>query len=223
MLSTETVWNRRTTADELVSDSTYNLTIGGVLLWGFMINWLMVEHIDPAPIQAFQANSPWIFMGLYFLSIIAGTLIYSKSDNPGISFIGYNFIVLPLGLVLVAMLPFFEAEVISRAFLATGSITGIMMLAGAAYPKVFLSIGRALFFAFIATFIVEMGFAFFTGKSPAIFDWIMVLIFSGYIGYDWARAQALPKTLDNAVDCAASLYVDIVILFMRLLRIFSRR
>ena len=48
-------------------------------------------------------------------------------------------------------------------------------------------------------------------------------IFSGYIGYDWARAQALPKTLDNAVDCAAALYVDIVILFLRLLRMFARR
>jgi hypothetical protein len=30
MLSTETVWNRRHTTDELVSESTYNLTIGMV-------------------------------------------------------------------------------------------------------------------------------------------------------------------------------------------------
>jgi len=94
---------------------------------------------------------------------------------------------------------------------------------GAAYPKAFLSIGRALFFALIATILAEVGLMIFTGSVPGIFDWIVVLIFAGYIGYDWARAQALPKTYDNAVDCAASLYVDIVILFMRLLRLFSRR
>ena len=118
MLSTETVWNRRETNDEIVSDSTYNLTIGMVLLWGFTINFLMVENINPAPIQAFMGGSPWIFMGLYFVSIIAGTSIYSKSDNPGMSFIGYNLIVLPLGLVLVAMLPTFDSAVISKAFMA---------------------------------------------------------------------------------------------------------
>jgi FtsH-binding integral membrane protein len=223
MLSTETVWNRRQTTDELVSESTYNLTIGMVLLWGFAINFLMVENIDPAPIIAFQQSNFWVFLGLYFVSIIAGTMIYTKSDSPGMSFVGYNFVVLPLGIVLVAMLPAFDSAVISKAFMATGCITGIMMMLGTAYPKAFLSIGRALFIALIATIVVEVGLMVFTGSVPGFFDWIVVLIFSGYIGYDWARAQALPKTLDNAVDCAASLYVDIVILFMRLLRLFSRR
>jgi len=223
MLSTEAVWNRRETTDELVSDSTYNLTIGMVLLWGFTINFLMVENINPAPIQAFMGGSPWIFMGLYIVSVLVGTSIYSKSDSPGMSFVGYNLIVLPLGLILVAMLPGFEPAVISKAFMATASITGIMMMLGTAYPKAFLSIGKALSIAIIATIIAEVGLLIFTGSVPGVFDVIVALLFAGYIGYDWARAQALPKTLDNAVDCAASLYVDIVILFMRLLRLFSRR
>ena len=223
MLSTESVWNRRNTLDEIISDRAYNLTIGAVLLWGFALNAMMVQYINPAPIIAMMGGSPWIFMGLYFVSIIVGTMIFTKSDNPAISFVGYNFLVLPLGIVLVGILPFYDSSVIARAFMATASVTGIMMMLGAAYPRFFLSIGRALFIAFIATFVVEMGFFFITGAAPAIFDWIMVLIFSGYIGYDWARAQALPKTLDNAVDCAASLYVDIVILFMRLLEIMNRR
>ena len=97
------------------------------------------------------------------------------------------------------------------------------MMAGAAWPKFFLSIGRGLFVAFLAAFVVELGFFFITGSAPALFDWLFVGIFSGYIGYDWARAQRLPKTLDNAVDAAAALYVDIVNLFIRLLQIFSRR
>ena len=57
MLSTETVWNRRETTDEIISESSYNLTIGMVLLWGFSMNFLMVEHLDPAPVVAFLAGS----------------------------------------------------------------------------------------------------------------------------------------------------------------------
>ena len=223
MLSTESVWNRRNTLDEIISDRAYNLTIGAVLIWGFALNALMIQNIDPVPVIQFIGGSPLIFLVLYAASIIVGTMIFMKSDNPAISFVGYNFLVLPLGLVLVATLPFYDSSVIARAFMATASVTGIMMMLGTVYPRFFLSIGRALFVAFIATFIVEIGFFFITGASPAFFDWIMVVIFSGYIGYDWARAQSLPKTLDNAVDCAASLYVDIVILFMKLLEIMSRR
>ncbi|MBT7579493.1 MAG: hypothetical protein HN633_12065, partial [Candidatus Marinimicrobia bacterium] len=48
-------------------------------------------------------------------------------------------------------------------------------------------------------------------------------IFCGYIGYDWGRANQIPKTLDNAVDSAAALYMDIINLFLRVLRILGRR
>ncbi len=111
----------------------------------------------------------------------------------------------------------------SQAALTTGLVTGIMMLLSTAYPRFFLGLGRMLFIAFIAVFLVELGMFLITRTNPRIFDVLMVGIFSGYIGYDWARAQALPKTLDNAVDAAAALYVDIVILFIRLLSLMSRR
>ena len=42
--------------------------------------------------------------------------------------------------------------------------------------------------ALIATILVEVGLMVFTGSVPGIFDWIVVLIFAGYIGYDWARS-----------------------------------
>lgn len=63
---------------------------------------------------------------------------------------------------------------------------------------------------------------FFAGAALGIFDYLVVLIFCGYVGYDWARANACAKTVDNAVDCAAELYIDIVNLFVRILSILSR-
>ena len=32
---------------------------------------------------------------------------------------------------------------------------------------------------------------------------------SGYIGYEWARANSIPKTVDNAIDSAAALYIPV--------------
>jgi FtsH-binding integral membrane protein len=64
---------------------------------------------------------------------------------------------------------------------------------------------------------------FIMGRSVEWIDWVVVGIFCGYIGYDWARANAIPKTLDNAVDSAAAIYIDIINLFIRILSIMGRR
>ena len=53
--------------------------------------------------------------------------------------------------------------------------------------------------------------------TPQWWDWLVALLFCGYIGYDWAKAQEKRKTLDNAVDSAVDLYLDIINLFVRLL------
>jgi FtsH-binding integral membrane protein len=71
--------------------------------------------------------------------------------------------------------------------------------------------------------IAELVMIFVFGGSPDIMDWIVAVLFCGYLGYDWARAQSIPKTLDNAIDSAASIYMDIIILFIRILEIMGRR
>ena len=55
------------------------------------------------------------------------------------------------------------------------------------------------------------------GNVPKWWDWVVALLFCGYIGYDWAEAQNNAKTLDNAIDSAVALYLDIINLFLRLL------
>ena len=49
------------------------------------------------------------------------------------------------------------------------------------------------------------------------------MIFCGYIGLDWNRAQMYPKTVDNAIDSAADIYLDVVNLFVRILSITGKR
>jgi FtsH-binding integral membrane protein len=97
------------------------------------------------------------------------------------------------------------------------------MMLGGAFPQFFLSIGRTLFIALILALLVQVGMMLMGVYKPGLFDGIFVVIFSGYIGYDWARANQIPRTFDNAVDSAASLYLDIINLFIRLVSIMNRR
>jgi FtsH-binding integral membrane protein len=53
-------------------------------------------------------------------------------------------------------------------------------------------------------------------------DWLVVCLFSCYIGFDISFAKNRPRTLDNAIDSACGLYLDIVNLFLRILMIIAR-
>jgi FtsH-binding integral membrane protein len=220
MLGNSSVWDRTETDDNIVTDQIYQATIGGVLLWGFVLNYLTVTMV---PVEMILSVPFWILLGGYFVSVIAGTIVFQKSDNPGISFLGYNLIVVPVGIVITPFVHSFEPNLVAEAMMVTGGVTGLMMFLGMVYPAFFLSIGRALFVSLLCVIIIELGMSLIFGIQAGVMDWIVAVLFCGYIGYDWARANQIPKTLDNAVDSAASLYLDIINLFIRILRIMGRR
>ena len=59
--------------------------------------------------------------------------------------------------------------------------------------------------------------------NQVVTDWIAAGLFSLYIGYDIYRSQQFAKTVDNAVDCALDIYLDVANLFIRLLQILGHR
>jgi len=203
-----------------ISAGMYNLTIGLVLCWGFFINWWMVQNIAP---ETFLEIPMIVFLLGYFASCIAGILLFTKSHSPVMSFLGYNLVVLPFGVIINLVVSAYEPGLVVDAMRVTGIVTAVMMILGSMYPAFFQKIYGALTFALIAVIGVQLIDIFFLHKDYEIVDWIVVLIFCGYIGYDWGRANAIPKTFDNAVDSAAALYMDIINLFLRILKIMGRK
>jgi len=214
------VFNRTETSDKIISGTMYNLVIGATLLWGFALNWLMVKNI---PAEAIRSVSPLVFFGGYFASCFFGIYLFRKSDNPMVSFIGYNFIVVPFGLIINVVVSQYNPEIVLEAVRVTGMVTFVMMLLGSMYPAFFQRIIGGLFIALLCVIVVELIEIFIFKTHHGVLDWVVALIFCGYIGYDWARANAIPKTYDNAVDSAAALYMDIINLFLRILRILGRK
>lgn len=220
MDSENSVFDRRTTDDTIIGAGLYNLVIGLTLLWGFAVNYMMVSHIDP---EAIASVNPWIFFIGYFASCFFGIYLFQSSSNPLVSFIGYNFVVVPFGLIINTVVSQYDPELVTEAIRITGLVTIAMMCLGTLFPAFFQKIAGVLTMALLLVIVVELIEIFIFNTHHGILDWIVVVIFCGYIGYDWGRANQIPKTVDNAVDSAAALYMDIINLFLRILRILGRK
>ena len=180
----------------------------------------MVQTIDPLVIAGINQ---WVFFGGYFASCFAGIYLFNTSPNPLVSFVGYNLVVVPFGLIVNVIVHQYNPELVQAAIRVTALVTMLMMTLGSIFPSFFEKIIGGLTLALLAVIVVEVVEIFIFGIHHGVIDWIVVGIFCGYIGYDWARANKIPCTPDNAVDSAAALYMDIINLFIRILRIMGRK
>ncbi|HHH9443058.1 TPA: Bax inhibitor-1 family protein [Pseudomonas aeruginosa] len=210
----------RVGSNHQITASAYNLILGAVLLWGFALNWWMVANI---PADSLKSIGMVPFLVGYFVSAFAGVAIIFGSSNPVLSFIGYNLIVLPIGLVLVIALPGHSHGNIIAAARMTTLLTIAMMALGTMFPAFFKRIEAALCWALVISIVAELIQAFVLKVEVGLMDWIVAAIFCGIIGVDWGRANQIERTVDNAVDSAASLYLDIINLFIRILEIMSKK
>ncbi len=214
------VFSRTESVGTIMSPSMYNLAIGITLCWGFMVNWWMVTNIETASIASIGMMP--LLVG-FFVSSMIGVALFNKSDNPLISFLGYNFVVIPFGFMLNVIVSAYDPQIVGEAIRVTGIVTFGMMILGTLFPAIFRKISGALTIALLVVIVVELIEYFVFKTHHGIMDWAVAAIFCGYIGVDWGRANAIPKTLDNAIDSAAALYMDIINLFIRILRILGRR
>lgn len=208
--------------DEIVSDLAYNGILLGVLIWGLLANILLCVFLGEW--VYWNVNPTALLIG-YFVCAIAGIIIAAKSRKPLISFLGYNLVVVPFGLMLSVVVEEYggvDAQIVTDAFLYTIFITVGMTGAALAFPKLFSKLGGALLGVLGGLLICEILLLIFRVEQN-VTDWIAAGLFSLYIGYDVYRSQQFAKTVDNAVDCALDIYLDIANLFIRLLSLLGRK
>ena len=202
-----------------VTERSYNLTIGLTLLWGVLINVVMSVFFT---YQILSLNY-LLVLAVYFVGTIGCSILVHKSDSPAVSFAGFTGMAVSMGLLLTFYVTVFTAHSVSYAIIATALVTVIMVILSMLYPAFFQNLGRTLFISLLACIIIQVAGAFLFRLPMSIIDYAVALIFCGYIGLDWCRAQQYPKTLDNAIDCAADIYLDVVNLFIRILAITGKR
>lgn len=202
-----------------ISASVYNLIMGGMILYGIIINIVMCMTCTKL---ALSINPIVLFVG-YLVLVIAGTFMVHRSRSTAVRFVGYNMIVVPMGLILSVVVQAYggvSSAVVMQAFLYTGIITGIMILLSIAFPKFFSKIGGMLLGCLIGMIIAYI-VVWLLHIDTIIIAYFGAVLFSLYIGYDVWRSQQVPHTVGNAVASACEIYVDIVNLFLRLLEILG--
>lgn len=204
----------------ILSARAYNMTLGGVVFYGIFLNYLMCLIFG----DMLEGINPFIFLIGYFVSCIVGIMMSTKSSNPAISFLGYNLVVIPIGMMLSSVVTAYglDSAIVRDAFLYTLLITGCMIALSVVQPQLFASLGKVLFISLLGLFIAEL-IILLLGVDQIITSWIGAGLFSVYIGYDFYRSQQFEKTLDNAIDCALDIYLDIINLFLDILRILSKK
>ena len=209
--------------EEEISERAFNLIIGAMLLWGFLLNFATVALFGEQAVRLVQGMNPLIFLLVYLALVLGGNAMIVKG-GPLMSFIGYTLIAAPIGILLCVSVQGIPGSVIQNAVLITAIVTLSFMIAGSLFPGFFLSLGRVLFFSLLFLIVGGLFSALlFRGAGYTLFTWIGAGVFSLYIGYDWARANACARTVDNAIDLSASLYLDIINLFLHILEIMSRK
>lgn len=202
-----------------ISENAYNAAIGLTILWGILLNVLTALFLTP---YLMKINYWVILVGYVVLSFACIGVVF-KSHTPAISFLGFTGLAFVMGVLLTFFLTGYTSSTIYSAFLATGIIVLSMMILSMFFPAFFLSLGRVLLFALIGSIVIELIGGLLLHLPLGIMDYVVVVIFAGYIGYDWAKAQAYPKTMDNAIDSAADIYVDIINIFIRVLSIIGKK
>lgn len=207
----------RNGSDQLTAPQFYAaLTLS--LLWG-LIGTALVAY--KAILMQYHPSLMAV-LGLGLVLPIMGIFIAIKNENPVISFIGYNMIVIPFGLILGPCVNQYSPDVVRNAFAMTAGITFIMGFAGTCFPNIFRNMGAPLFLALTSLVMVRIVQIFVPAlQSLTWIDYIAAGIFSLYIAYDMYRASEIAKTVDNAIDLSVDLYLDIINLFLNILKIMG--
>ena len=208
--------------DVEISERAFNLIIGAMLLWGFALNYLTVALFGEKVLRLVYGMKPAVFLIGYFILVLAGNAMVVRG-GAALSFVGYTLIAAPIGIVVCMSVQGVPMSIVKSAVLTTAVVTLSFMIAGTLFTGFFLRLGRVLFFSLL--FMIVGGLVsllLFGRRTGMVYEWLGVGVFSLYIGYDWARANTCARTVDNAIDLSASLYLDIINLFLRIVQIMSK-
>ncbi|MBQ8136008.1 MAG: US12 family protein [Clostridia bacterium] len=213
-----------TECEDRTSRDIYSLAIGLTVLLGLFFSYAVsLAAVRLGIMNHFSQGTLIITIIVYLAASIGGSFIMNKTENTIACVGGFALMAFGTGLLLTVFVAAYTSASIANAFLITMGITAVMTLAATAFPKAFLSMGRMLSLALLALIIIELVVTFIFRVHQQVTDYIVILIFTGFIGFDWALAQQRPATIPNAIRSAAAIYMDVINILIRILSIIGKR
>ena len=193
-----------------------------IALWLARWFWLTAFFADLSIKIEFEPNVLMLLL-IGLVIPIAWIFLAIKSDNPILSFIGYNMVVIPFWFTMWPIVNEYSPDVVRNAMWITACITLLIWWLWISFPNAFKKLWRVLLIALWCLILVRIVAIFIPSLDLAIFDYIGAWIFALYIWYDMYRASSMQKTVDNAIDLCVDFYLDIINLFLEILKIAWRK
>ena len=201
-----------------MSLSTFNAALGALLLYGFAINIAECFIFARLPAEFLRTSFSTLAIVVFIVGMIGLFAFGRKSAGPVSLFAAYNCCIIPIGFSVFAVTNGVEGRALMEAAMLTSAITLTMCLGGTLFPTFFLGIGRFLFFSLLTFVVAEFIGIFAFGYLPRWVDLIAVGLFSLYIAFDWAVAMTGSWTPRAVLRTAIDLYLDIINIFLSLVR-----
>lgn len=231
------VWDRR--GEDSMSKNLFMLCYGvftllglGVTAFSALLTQGWMQYSEQAEQFVYVGPIPlWPLIIGVLVSGFAGVFIALSSDIPLVSFVGYMMIAAPFGLIMGPTVAMYTSASVAKVVFVTVLLTAVLTVIGACIPESLSSFGGWLFAALTFVLLAQFGIPLMGWLIPGfplegalnLLDWFAAALFSVYIVYDVNQALRVPATLDNAIDCALALYLDIINLFIRLLQIMGSK
>ena len=203
----------------------YSLTLTGLVLVGFLVMGFCASLFGNLSFLINVAYNYGLYMFVSLAASIVGIVMMGralKSQSVALSLVGYALFVGSFGFTASLALLAYDMQTISTAFLATAGIVVVFACLGVAFPSVFERAVGVLSVALLALILVQV-VMLFMGVDQTWVDFAVIVVFCGFIGYDFHQAMYMEPTLVNAVFAASNLFLDILNVVLRVLAIFGRR
>lgn len=204
---------------------TYNLIMGGLVTAGFaIIAACALLAQSPAFLYAVIDNYLAVSIGSLIASIAGIAVMHMgmKREGYGVTLAGFFILVASLGFTTGMILPFYSLPSIANAFVGTLIISALFTLLGTSFPAFFARIRGIAMAALLALIVVGVAGSIM-GFAMAWYDYAVILVFCGFIGFDTYRAQQCEPTVKMAIFNAAEIWLDMVNIFIHLLQIVGDR
>ncbi len=223
--STRGFWRNMENTVSTMDRTAYARLLAGLTMAGVVFSALIA-------LSTLRLELNWGILLVCGLGLpLLGAFIAAQSRHPLVSGLGFVLISGGFGVLLGPTIASAGLDIALTASILTFGIAAIMSLVGIIYPKSLEHWGMylgACLLALIGLRLVQIFILPLFGVMPLEGIWWQYLIefgaaalFCCYIVYDWNRALRLPYTADNAVDAAIAVYLDILNLFLIILRILS--
>ena len=206
-----------------MSYNLYYLTIGGIVATSFAFIAVVYQYFMTNP-QAISALPGWALIASGIIPFIGLLImIVCRGGNLIGGVVGYLATVVPLGLLIAITITAYDIADITVAIGVTALIAASFATLGFIKPAFFSRIMPICLFGLIIVIVIELVMMILgIYQNQTILDYIVIILFCGFIGYDFYQAAHDEPTLENAFWHACDIYLDLMNVFLRVLNIRGR-